>query len=148
MRNASSSFPNPLQYPFSYANGSRPAGDPWRPPHRQVHCHATRTTAETEALVAASPSAVYEGAGGLGVGPRYCPSLEAKAREKPHDDMFLSPLLLTGCVQQCAFSLVSRALVSVAAGEAVSRAHAHRVAGAGGPHDRRCVSERCAWSGG
>lgn len=75
------SKPSLAQYPFSYANGSRPAGDPWRPPNRLVPCHSTRTTAETEALVAALPSAVYDGAGGLGVGPRYCPSLESKARE-------------------------------------------------------------------
>ena len=68
---------NPV--PFSFMNGSRPAGSPWAPDNPLVVCHVTKTTAATEAVVAASPSAVYDGAGGLGVGPRYCPSLEAKA---------------------------------------------------------------------
>jgi tRNA uridine 5-carboxymethylaminomethyl modification enzyme len=75
--------------PFSFLHGSAPAGaPPWAPPAPQVSCHATRTTAATEALVAellaAQRGARYEGgADGAGVGPRYCPSLEAKVRRFP-----------------------------------------------------------------
>lgn len=74
---------------FSFLNGSRgTAAGAWQPPSPQVSCHATRTTAATEALVASllasQKGARYDGgADGAGVGPRYCPSLEAKVRRFP-----------------------------------------------------------------
>ena len=75
--------------PFSFLHASLPAAGPsWRPPARQVSCFSTRTTEQTEHLVAAllaqKKGATYEGgADGIGVGPRYCPSLEAKVRRFP-----------------------------------------------------------------
>ena len=73
--------------PFAFAAASRPGGagfEPWKPPSPQVFCHATRTTQATEALIAAAPRSKYEaGEDGVGVGPRYCPSLESKVRRFP-----------------------------------------------------------------
>lgn len=71
--------------PFSFLSPQ-----PFSPPAPQVACHSTRTTAATEALVAALSAAPHRpgptynaGAGGAGVGPRYCPSLEAKVARFP-----------------------------------------------------------------
>ena len=78
-----------LPQPFSFLHASSPAASPgWRPPARQVSCFSTRTTEHTEHLVAAllaqKKGATYDGgADGIGVGPRYCPSLEAKVRRFP-----------------------------------------------------------------
>eukprot|EP00873_Tetraselmis_striata_P008390 jgi/Tetstr1/428654/TSEL_018642.t1 len=74
--------------PFSFANLTRPG---WRPPARQVSCFGTRTTAETERLVAeavrAGRGASFEGPSGASAEgqaePRYCPSLESKWRRFP-----------------------------------------------------------------
>ena len=97
--------------PFAFANGSAP-GPPegphrFRPPMRQVVCHATRTTPATEHIVAAAPRSPHEIAAvefdespterleedesplsGKSVpnsvpAPRYCPSLESKIRRFP-----------------------------------------------------------------
>ena len=50
--------------PFSFENGSGPGppGGPrrFRPPMRQVLCHATRTSLETERIVAAAPRSPHE----------------------------------------------------------------------------------------
>jgi tRNA uridine 5-carboxymethylaminomethyl modification enzyme len=78
--------------PFSFLHGSAggAGAPPWQPPSPQLVCHATRTSAATEALVRSLLSsssrrgARYEGGDdGAGVGPRYCPSLEAKVRRFP-----------------------------------------------------------------
>ena len=74
--------------PFSFLNSSRPPGSPWLPAARQLSCHATRTSQATEALVssllAQRRGARYQGGDdGAGVGPRYCPSLEAKVTRFP-----------------------------------------------------------------
>ena len=98
--------------PFSFENGSGPGppGNPrrFKPPMRQVLCHATRTSFETERIVAAAPRSPHEIAAvefhehesnaslGAFVGgtlssregrevpaPRYCPSLESKIRRFP-----------------------------------------------------------------
>ena len=71
--------------PFSFLHECQPG---WAPPAEQVSCFSVRTTPETEALVreraAAGSAAIFEGGeGGEGVGPRYCPSLEAKVRRFP-----------------------------------------------------------------
>jgi len=76
---------DPRPQPFSFLHECRPQ---WVPPAAQVECFSVRTTPETEALVreraAAGGAAVFEGGqGGEGVGPRYCPSLEAKVRRFP-----------------------------------------------------------------
>ena len=75
--------------PFSYLHASVPASGPrWHPPATQVSCFSTRTTEETERLVASllaqRKGAIYDGGvDGIGIGPRYCPSLEAKVRRFP-----------------------------------------------------------------
>ena len=76
---------DPRPQPFSFLHECRPD---WAPPAAQVECFSVRTTRETEALVreraSAGGAAVFEGGGGgEGVGPRYCPSLEAKVRRFP-----------------------------------------------------------------
>lgn len=75
--------------PFSFLHASVPAAGPgWRPPAAQISCFSTRTTEETERVVASllaqRRGATYDGGvNGVGVGPRYCPSLEAKVRRFP-----------------------------------------------------------------
>jgi len=74
--------------PFCHLHASRAAGEPaWTPPSRQLDCYSTRTSEATEAwvraCVASGRGAVYEGRAGAGVGPRYCPSLEAKVSRFP-----------------------------------------------------------------
>ncbi|KAL6781278.1 hypothetical protein ACKKBG_A10490 [Auxenochlorella protothecoides x Auxenochlorella symbiontica] len=74
--------------PFSFLNME--AGD-WAPRQPQVRCHATHTSAATEALVreamASGRGAVFASgatvAGGGCVEPRYCPSLETKFSRFP-----------------------------------------------------------------
>jgi len=74
--------------PFSFLNQDC---QPWSPPARQISCFGTRTTPETEALVAesvrAGRGAAFEGPQGASANgqsePRYCPSLESKWRRFP-----------------------------------------------------------------
>jgi tRNA uridine 5-carboxymethylaminomethyl modification enzyme len=78
--------------PFSFLSAAAAAGRAWAPPARQVACHSTRTTAETEALVGACvasgrgarfASGRTAGQAGGCVEPRHCPSLESKFRRFP-----------------------------------------------------------------
>ncbi|KAL4447302.1 hypothetical protein ABPG77_007335 [Micractinium sp. CCAP 211/92] len=74
--------------PFSFLHLQQPG---WAPPARQVPCHGTRTTAETERVVAECMAlgrgAVFDSgltvAQGGCVEPRYCPSLETKFKRFP-----------------------------------------------------------------
>ena len=71
--------------PFAFASSSRPVhAEAWKPPARQIMCHSTYTTAETEKYIAAAPKSKYE----LDdvespTTPRYCPSIESKMRRFP-----------------------------------------------------------------
>lgn len=57
-----------------------------RPVAAQVRCHTTWTNERTHAIVSANMhrTAVYLSGDGVGVGPRYCPSFEAKVRRFAH----------------------------------------------------------------
>ena len=66
------------------------------PPDNRAVCHLTYTTAETHEIIRANldRSPLY---GGKieGVGPRYCPSIEAKVvrfADKPRHQLFLEPM--------------------------------------------------------
>ncbi|KDD71387.1 glucose inhibited division protein A, partial [Helicosporidium sp. ATCC 50920] len=73
--------------PFSFLNDS----PSWTPAARQVQCHGTYTTPETEAwvreCVSSGRGAVFASGSTAGEGgcvePRYCPSLETKVRRFP-----------------------------------------------------------------
>ena len=71
--------------PFAFTSSSRPVhAEAWKPPARQIMCHSTYTTSETEKYIAAAPKSKYE----LDdvespTTPRYCPSIESKVRRFP-----------------------------------------------------------------
>ncbi|KAF0852969.1 mitochondrial tRNA U34 5-carboxymethylaminomethyl modification enzyme GidA/MnmG [Andalucia godoyi] len=69
---------NPPSY-FSYASHFE------EHPNRFVTCYSSRTTAETEKIIRDNwtEKPTYEGNGGEGVAPRYCPSIEAKVSRFP-----------------------------------------------------------------
>ncbi len=74
-------------------SGERRIG--WAPGSEQVSCWMTHTTAQTAEIVRAnlSKSAMYSGEI-VGVGPRYCPSIEDKFvrfADKPRHLLFLEP---------------------------------------------------------
>ncbi len=74
-------------------SGERRIG--WAPGSEQVSCWMTHTTAQTAEIVLAnlSKSAMYSGEI-VGVGPRYCPSIEDKFvrfADKPRHLLFLEP---------------------------------------------------------
>lgn len=74
-------------------SGERRIG--WAPGSEQVSCWMTHTTAQTAQIVRAnlSKSAMYSGEI-VGVGPRYCPSIEDKFvrfADKPRHLLFLEP---------------------------------------------------------
>jgi tRNA uridine 5-carboxymethylaminomethyl modification enzyme len=84
--------------PFSFRAGNGEQGDggcSWVPALRQVSCYIATTTPETLRLIRenAHRSPMYSGQI-TGVGPRYCPSIEAKIvqfPEKTQHQFFLEP---------------------------------------------------------
>ena len=69
--------------PFSFYNLSSSTTTPWVPPQKQVSCHSTSTNAATEKLILSHPNYAQDN---LATGPRYCPSIESKARRFPNRD--------------------------------------------------------------
>ncbi len=83
--------------PFSFRAGNREQGTGagWVPALRQVSCYIATTTPETLRLIRenAHRSPMYSGQI-TGIGPRYCPSIEAKIvqfPEKTQHQFFLEP---------------------------------------------------------
>ena len=71
--------------PFSFSNGERMWGQSTSGAGRNIACHKTYTNARTHEVIARSVAELpeYDGLGGKGNGPRYCPSIYKKVEKFP-----------------------------------------------------------------